>query len=121
MSRNKIGLVLVILSFISGAHAKETKDICAKYQTSSSWSKSYAVETTLYSGSELNQAVGSFSKYRPLDLYAVIFWSGNQASVIKLKSPMGTTLVNQKGEDQNGRNWSLTDSRSIGGNCRSGL
>jgi hypothetical protein len=53
--------------------------------TKEGWSKKYTVDVTFISGSELNEATNSF-KYSSFSIYAVIFWSQEQVTLIKLSS-----------------------------------
>ncbi len=93
------------------ANAYEVKNVCASYQTNYSWSNPYQVQAQIYSGQELNRAVGSYSRYDYISHYAVIFWSNGQASVIKLTDPYvsGMMLFQTRGFDQQGRQWRLSD------------
>lgn len=79
---------LVLLLFFALAvnvNAYEVKNVCAKYMTNYSWSKTYQVQTQIYSGQELNQATGNpyFGQYDMFSHYAVIWWDRGQASIIK--------------------------------------
>ena len=59
-------LAAVALSVAAPARADENKvDVCAKYETEDGWSKGYKVRANIISGSDLNQAVGSFTRFRP--------------------------------------------------------
>ncbi|UNU73546.1 hypothetical protein LU293_01130 [Moraxella nasovis] len=95
------------------ASAYEVKKVCAKYQTNYSWSKSYQVQSHIYSGQELNEATGNayMGKYSMFDHYAVIWWDAGQASIIKLSGfyTSGMMMLYQNGTDQNGRAWQLSD------------
>jgi hypothetical protein len=106
---NKI-LTLLILIFASlGAHAAEKQEACIKFQKEFGWSKGYSVIATVISGSDLNSAVGSFSKYNSFSTYAVVFWDENQASIFELPSlSMGSLpIFEQEVEDQEGRMWMI--------------
>ena len=111
MLKHKIVLAVIFSFSFSLAQAYEVKKVCAKYETNYSWSKPYAVTANIYSGTELNKEVGSFTKYSSINHYAVIFWSNEQASIIKLSPPYisGMMMINKNGNDQNGRSWQLAD------------
>ncbi len=107
----KILTVISLTVIATHANAFEVKNVCAKYQVNYGWSKSYAVQTQIYSGNELNKAVGSFNRYDFISQYAIIFWSNSKASVIKITDPYvrGMMLFETKGIDQQGRHWKLSD------------
>lgn len=106
-----IFLTTLLVVSLNASHAYEVKNVCAKYQTNYSWSSPYQVQTQIYSGQELNKAVGSFNRYDFISHYAVIFWSNSQASVIKINSPYysGMMMYLTNGVDQQGRQWQLSD------------
>ena len=67
----------------------------------------YKVDVHVYSGRELNDAIGSMD-YRPLSSYAVVFWSQDEVSIIKLNSYLGSlTAFGHKGVDQDGREYMI--------------
>ena len=108
--------VFVLLFLAAPVHAQygdeEAKqvDVCAKYMTQSGWSDSYSVEATVVSGSVLNDKTGSLN-YDALSTYAVIFWSDDQATVLKLRSLAGEiTSFGTKATDQRGRTWHVSTS-----------
>lgn len=81
--------------------------VCAKYQTSSGWSRGYRVTVDVVSGGELNRRTSSYS-YNAYSTYVVIFWDSNEASVIRLDSYFGSiSTVGQYGTDRGGRRWSV--------------
>lgn len=112
--------LLVILTFLivnSNVEAKYTQKCEARYEIEGGWSKKYTVEVTFISGYELNQATSSY-KYATYSIYAVIFWSQGQASVIKIstflicgtevdKNCITSTYRDLKGEDQDGDEWKI--------------
>lgn len=97
------------------ANAYEVKNVCAKYQTNYSWSPSYQVQAQIYSGQELNQATGRFNQFDFISHYAVIWWQNAQPSVIKINSPYvaGMMLFNTSGNDQQGRQWQISDNNGF--------
>ncbi|MBA3012346.1 MAG: hypothetical protein KKF12_11995 [Proteobacteria bacterium] len=106
----------IILSFclifiFSIASASEKAEVCIKYQKDIGWSKGYAVTGTVINGSDLNSAVGSFSRFKPFPTYVVVFWDKGQASIFELPSvtfgsvPIFATQV----EDQEGRLWKMKE------------
>ena len=109
----KLFLALTALFLINNAHAYEVKNVCAKYMTNYRWSKSYQVQTQIYTGQELNQATGNpfFGNYDMFSHYAVIWWDRGQASIIKINDiyVAGGMLFNTNGIDQNGRQWQISD------------
>lgn len=93
------------------AFAAEKADVCVKYRKNYEWSKGYEVQATVISGSDLNSAVGSISRFKSFSTYAVVFWGQNEASIFELPSmamgrvPMFETEV----EDQQGREWKIKE------------
>jgi hypothetical protein len=78
-------LTLTFFLSISTIQAKYVQTCSVKYMTKDGWSKKYTVDVTFISGTELNEATSSF-KYSSYSVYAVIFWSKEQVTVIKLSS-----------------------------------
>ena len=119
---NKI-LFLICISLLMStcSYAKHTKRCKAKYETQSGWSKYYDVEVIFLSGSELNTATNSYS-YSAYNMYAVIFWSESEASVIKTTHSFksgevisftvtnAAMLGNIKGTEQDGDKWEICTS-----------
>ena len=109
----KLFLALTALFLINNAHAYEVKNVCAKYMTNYRWSKSYQVQTQIYTGQELNQATGNpyLGNYDMFSHYAVIWWDKGQASIIKINDiyVAGGMLFNTNGIVQNGRQWQISD------------
>lgn len=95
----------------SSAQAYEVKQVCAKYKTDYNWSRGQATKVRIYRGDEMNKVIGSYSKFNMFDHYAVVFWEdGGVPSLIKLNSYFaGSMMLNQRGEDQYGRDWQLSD------------
>ena len=78
MKKLTVIIFLIFLSF--NAFAYEVLDICATYKNSGN---KYKVEGNIYKGTELNKRTNSY-KYNSWSTYVVIFWSNDQASIIKL-------------------------------------
>ena len=107
------GLALIAAlgsAFVSTlAYAATREEVCVKFEKEYGWSKGYAVQATIISGSDLNSAVGSFNRFKPFSTYAVVFWDENQASIFELpplstgSAPMFETGV----KDQEGRSWKI--------------
>lgn len=103
-----LGFTLFLSSF---AVAAEKADVCVKYRTDSGWSKGYAVQGTVIDGSDLNSAVGSYTRFNNFSTYVVVFWDDDQASIFELPAisfgsvPMFETEV----EDQQGRKWKIKE------------
>lgn len=100
-------LFLMILIF-KPAEASEQNDICVKYLTDDGWSKGYSVTGNLISGFDLNFNTGSYNKYDTLSYYVVIFWTQDQASILRLPNaiffiPLSETNV----YDQYEREWKI--------------
>lgn len=113
----KTTLLLLLLLVSQISYAKYTQTCVVGYETESGWSKQYNVEVTFLSGSELNDATGSW-KYSAFSNYAVIFWAQGEASVIKISTFLGcsttvdkscvtSTFSDIKGEDQDGDKWKI--------------
>ena len=102
-------LYTIILSFLFSYHVfadYEVLDVCATYSNSG---KSYKVEAKIFSGRELNRRTRTF-KYSSFSTYAIIFWSNDQATVIKLGNVIGgriSEIGSNTGVDQQGRPWSI--------------
>jgi hypothetical protein len=104
-------VVLLVVGVMAATHsnAASRDEVCVKYEKEYGWSKGYAVEATIISGSDLNSAVGSFSRFRAFGTYAVVFWSQDQATILELppmsmgSAPMFETQV----RDQEGRAWKI--------------
>lgn len=106
-------VILLCISFAS--FAAEKQEACVKYRKDYGWSKGYSVVATVISGSDLNSAVGSFSRFESFATYAVVFWDEGQASIYKLPaSSMGTLpMFEQEVEDQEGRRWRIKEGHSF--------
>lgn len=91
------------------AQARETRPICAKYETQTGWSKGYRVDGHYYRGHELNEAARS-AAYDIGTSYMVIFWSQGQASVIDIGWTGAFPLYLTEGTDQEGRKWQIGSS-----------
>lgn len=105
-------LLLTTALLISGAaHAADRAPACVKYETEDGWSKSYAVDATILTGSELNHKVGSLTRFNSFATYAVIFWDKNEVTIIKLPGLyMGSLPIFEKEvEDQLGRRWRIKE------------
>lgn len=88
-------------------HIQDQVTLCVKYQTQTGWSKGYTVDVNVIKGSTLNRKTGTYN-YDSYATYAVIFWSNEQASVIKLNYYSGSfTATGTHGIDQQGRKWKL--------------
>ena len=109
--------ILLITLFVIPTQGKYVQTCVVKYQTQDGWSKKYTVDVTFISGSELNTATNSF-KYNAFSVYAVIFWSKDEATVIKVKtfltcgtevekSCITNTFGDLKGIDQEDREWNI--------------
>ena len=91
------------------AYATTREEVCVKFEKEYGWSKGYAVQATIISGSDLNSAVGSFNRFKPFSTYAVVFWDEDQVSIFELpphsmgSAPMFETQV----KDQEGRSWKI--------------
>ena len=97
--------IAILLTSSAFVHASERAVVCAKYAANYGWSEGYAIEATIASGSELNQATGSFT-YDGLSTYVVIFWRQDQATIIKMSFPY-LSAIGMDGEDQEGRKWQV--------------
>lgn len=91
--------------------SEEDREACVKYRKDFGWSKGYSVVATVISGSDLNSAVGSLSRFELFATYAIIFWDEGQASIYKLPYlSMGRLpTFEQEVEDQDGRKWKIKE------------
>lgn len=86
--KNQTGNKLLLLSFLIGvfpivSQAKYVQTCKVKYEQNDGWSKTYEIQVTFMKGSELNEAIKGYS-YSSYASYAIIFWSDEQVSTIKL-------------------------------------
>jgi len=115
----KAFLLIAILMFcVSPIWAEYTQTCKVKYKKQyDEWSDYYRVDVHFLTGSELNTKTKSFN-YSSYDVYAVVFWSKDQATVMKLSGYMGCgsevdeNCINNKysnleGTDQEGRSWEI--------------
>lgn len=100
--------IIFILFFIPVvAKAYEVIDVCATYENTG---KRYKVEANVYDGSELNRRTNSYN-YNTYSKYVVIFWNGDQATVIELDfSYGGVSAYGSSGKDQQGYPWTVSSS-----------
>ena len=86
-------------------------DICAKYETENGWSKGYKVQANIISGSDFNEAVHSFTRFRAFSTYLTIFWDKDEVTILELPAtsmgsvPMFETTV----KDEAGRKWRIKE------------
>ena len=116
-------LVFLLFAFTQICNAKYVQTCKVKYRNQGSSSEVYEIEVTFMKGSELNDATSSYS-YTSYASYAIIFWSEDQVSTIKLDSDKCGGIYNSsecdyndfhglmdtgyiKGTDSDGRNWKI--------------
>lgn len=99
------------------ADARVTSTVKLRYITEDGPSRWVEREVDFMTGDELNDAVGSFSRYQMYKSYAVIWFGEGQAAVVLLDistfgCPMKFTATcfptfssSFKGTDQGGREW----------------
>lgn len=116
-----LGLCAVALgAFASTASAAVRLHERVRYDTQQGFSDWHDTDVTFASGTELNRATRSFD-YDGFATYAVIFFSQDQAAVIRLSNPlMCGDIANQQcvtkvfgnltGTDKGGRNWEICNS-----------
>jgi hypothetical protein len=111
----KTALILILLFNINPVFASSTQEVCIKYEKEIGWSKGYSVEATIISGSDLNTAVGSFSRFKPFSTYAVVFWDQGQASIFELPPlSMGSApIFETQVKDQEGRTWKIKEGHTF--------
>src|SRR4051794_35887515 len=85
-ARSMLRIALLVCAYAGTLSlAAEREEICAKYQKQDGWwSKDYAVEGTVISGSDLNSKVGSLTRFKNFSTYVVIFWADDQATILEL-------------------------------------
>ena len=93
------------------ASAADKAEVCVKFRKDYGWSKGYAVQGTVISGSDLNSAVGSFTRFKSFSTYVVVFWDQDQASIFELPAiSMGSIpIFETEVEDQQGRKWKVKE------------
>lgn len=101
--------VIGVACATSPVFAATKEDVCIKYEKEYGWSKGYAVQATIISGSDLNSAVGSYNRFKAFTDYAVVFWDEDQASIFELPAlSMGNApMFETKVKDQEGRTWKI--------------
>lgn len=114
INHSNFGRSIVVMTFLSacfGAQAAERAEACIKYEKEHGWSKSYTVQATVIEGSELNQKVGSYTRFKSFSTYAVVFWGEGQATVLELPSlSMGSLpMFEIEVKDQEGRHWKIKE------------
>jgi len=105
-------LILCFLFFISSITvASEKVDICLKYKKEIGWSRGYSVKGTIIDGFDLNDAVGSFSRFNSHSTYVVVFWDKDQASIFELPAiSFGSVpIFNTQVKDQDDRLWRIKE------------
>ena len=105
MNKTKNILLLVVILVFSpiNAHTYEVLEVCATYNNTN---KKYKVQGNVYKGQELNDATSSY-EYDSYAQYVVIFWSNEQATIIKMDSSYGNFSFGKSGKDQNNRKWTI--------------
>ena len=93
----------------SAAFPAEREDICIKYKKDYGWSNGYSVQGTVMSGSDLNSAVSSLTRFKIFSTYVVVFWDEGEASIFEMPSiSLGSVpMLEQEVEDQYGRKWKI--------------
>jgi hypothetical protein len=113
-------LVLILFLFASTFQTTEAKcrrTATIKSQQQNGWSKLYTVDVNFMTGNELNKATNSYS-YEGWASYAVIFWTNEQVTIIKLVyfpacglevtcECMQYISLDLQGTDQEGRKWNI--------------
>lgn len=95
-------------SYASPQSSATSETVCVKYQTQTGWSKGYQVDGTIIKGSELNSRTSTYS-YQPYSTYVVVFWSQDQASILKLSYYSGSiSAYGHSATDQQGRSWRVS-------------
>jgi len=106
-------LLAVVLALVLPvtALAADKAEVCVKFRKDYGWSKGYAVQGTVISGSDLNSAVGSVTRFKNLSTYVVVFWDEDQASIFELPSmALGSVpIFEAEVEDQQGRKWKIKE------------
>ena len=75
--------IVVLFVSISGQCQCERKAKVKYKRADETWSKNYEVDVTFIGGADLNEATKS-SDYYIYGIYAVIFWSEEQVSIIDI-------------------------------------
>jgi len=114
---NRRHAILALLIFPAMNALAAYREPCrVSYETEDGWSRKYDVECTYMTGFELNTATSTFN-YQGFSTYAVVFWSQNQASVIRLTNTFFcgmetsdgcvTSFSTVRGVDKPGRTWKV--------------
>ena len=107
----RIFLFSFLLALSTSVLSAEKQEACVKYKKEYNWSKGYSVIATVISGSDLNSAVGSFTRFQSFATYAVVFWDDDQASILMLPphSLGSLPMIESEVEDQYGRKWKIKE------------
>jgi len=116
MKKIIILLILIIVS-LQEIQAKCKRTAAVKTQQQYGWSKLYTVDVTFATGNELNKSTNSYN-YDGWANYAVIFWSSEQVTIIKLSwfpacgleincECMRFISMDLQGTDQEGKKWNI--------------
>ncbi len=108
----KIISLLIFWVLSTSVYANEEREACVKYEKEYGWSKGYKVMANVLSGSDLNEAVKSYTRFKSFATYGVVFWGEGQASIFELKYSYGTLdlpMFEQIVEDQEGRKWKIKE------------
>jgi hypothetical protein len=111
LSLSGILAVALMLLTPSAVFSAERAEACLKYETEYGWSKGYTVTATVLDGFELNEKVGSLSRFKSFSTYAVVFWGEGQATILELPAlSMGSLpMFEQEVDDQQGRRWKVKE------------
>lgn len=110
-----MGGVIAALSAVAQAAYSEPCQL--KYETPEGWSDAFEVECMYATGPELNELMQSF-RFDVFYAYVVVFWTEDQASVIKIEGFTACApeakrgcadrpLRKLKGIDQDGIQWEV--------------
>ena len=110
-------LLIVAASITTPAFARVTTPAKVRYETSTGRSKWYSVDVHLFTGSELAQATGKWTRFSSFKKYAVVFWGDDRATIIEVSTILfcGTEFSQScmpmlgriNGKDQDGDQWEV--------------
>ena len=100
--------VTVVLQMIANySHAAIKEKACVRYLAKYGWSKMYSVNVAIVKGKDLNSHISN-DKFESCSNYAVITWSKDESTFLKIGHENILPHPGEESEDQEGRKWIIT-------------
>lgn len=111
-----LSVIAAAALLVAPVQARYVQTAKLRYQANFSHSQWYTIDVTFATGTELNQATGTFN-YTTFKNYAVVFWAAGEATIIQLDGYLVCGFSFEasclpftgkiKGQDQQGRSWEI--------------